>query len=155
MAAFEAAIDQRLHAADAQPLIAFVGTDVPARDQRLHLVDAREIGNAHQIIHAHGEPAFALQLLEHAVARHLVAAELERARHADAGEAGGVQELHLRLDRLRRELRGRRQSYEAARGVDQLAVQAAVRLVADLAARRTGRAGRYVPARRGSGIDDE
>ncbi len=153
--AFEAAINQRLHAADAQPLVAFIGTDVPARDQRLYLVHAREVEDAHEVIHAHREAALALELLEHAVARDLVAAELERARHADAGEARRIQQLHLGLDRLRGELRGRRQLDEAARGVDQLAVQAAVGLVPDLAARRTRHAGRDVPARGGGGIDDE
>ena len=144
--AFESAVDQGLHSADAQPFVALVGPHVPRGDRLAHLLDARVVEDAHQVIDAKAQFPLRPQLLEHAVRLDRAAAELELARNADSREPGRVEDLHLSENFVLHELRRRRQLHQAPRGVDQLAVQFAVRVVADLPARRHGRNARDVPA---------
>ena len=117
-AAFEAAIDTELHAADADPLVAFVGREVRCRDRRAHRRGA--VGaESHQLIDAQRERAAPLHLLQQPVLLD------RRARIADARQTDSVQLSMLLLQRLDRQARTRRQLHERLRAVDQLAVQLA------------------------------
>ena len=77
---------------------------------------------------------------------------------ANRGEAGCVQLLVVRDPigelLIGRAWRGRRQPHERLRGVDQLAVQAAIRITRDAAAGRLRRFRRDAPPRQRGGIED-
>ena len=118
-AAFEAAIDAELHAADADPFVAFVWRDARCRDRRAHRRGA--VGaESHQLIDTHRQRAAPLHLLEQPVLLD------RRAGIADARQTDSVQLSMLLLQRLRSSALGRRrQLHERFRAVDELAVQLA------------------------------
>ena len=145
--ALEPAVDAELHAADAEPLIAFVGLHARCGDRPAHRPGAVGV-EAHQLIDADGEDAAARHLLQQSVLLD------RRAGIPDAGESRLVQLAVLRLQRLDGQLRRCRQGDERLRAIDQLTVQFTVLVARDASAGRLRRIFFYIPLRQRRRIEN-
>ncbi len=138
-AAFEAAVDAELDAADAHPFVAFVLLE---RRTRENLPNGRRVtqtgagARRRQIdVQAQREQA-ALARLEHEIEGVEELTQPEAARYAHAGDAVGIERALGGEHVVEGGRAQRRQRYQSAGVVDELAVELAVFILADLAARR-------------------
>src|SRR5262245_11205098 len=138
-AAFEAAVDAELDAADAHPFVAFVLLERRARENLAHggrVTQASASTRRRQIDVQAQREQVALARLEHEIERVEKLAQPEAASHARAGDAVGIERAlsgeHI-VDGGRAQRRQRRQG---ACVVHELAVELAIFILADLAACR-------------------
>ena len=125
--ALESTVDRQLHAADADPFVAFVRFHVERRHRRPHL---RRVvrGDAHQLGDSNRQQFSPFHFLQQPIL-------VDRgAGVSDARQTRRVQPAVLLEERFDRELRARRQLDERFRTIDQLAVQVAVGTARDAAA---------------------
>ena len=148
--AFEAAVHRELDAANAKPrvAVALVQPGLVQRPGHSRGIAARP----QQRIDAHRQQSALLQVLETAIVVH------RDARMPNGRESDGVQRLvlgdarrHLLVTRARR---WRRQRDQRARGINQLAVQAPVRITSQPSAFGVGRLVVNTPAAKHRGVDD-